>query len=300
MRVFVTGATGFIGSAVVQQLLGAGHQVLGLTRSDAGAQALQAAGAQPLRGDLADLAGLRQGAEQADAVIHCAFDHDFSKYLANCAQDERVVQALGEVLQGSARPLVITSVTSIGNLAQGQTAIETQFNAQRPNPRIGSERAGNALLQAGVNVSAVRLPQVHDRSKHGLITYLLALARQKGVCAYVGEGHNRWPAAPVQDVAAVYRGAVERAEPGSRYHAVAEEGLRTRDIAEVMARGLGLPAVSVPEQEAGAHFGWLAMFACDDMPASSAWTRQVLGWAPTGPGMLQDLADGLRLGITAA
>lgn len=299
MRIFVTGATGFIGSAVVYELIKAGHEVLGMTRSDAGAEALEAAGAASHRGDLTDLANLRKGTSNAEAVIHCAFDHDFSKYIDNCEQDRRVIEALGDALLGSNRPLIITSVTSIGNVAAGQPATEDGFNRQRPNPRIASELAAEVLLLAGVNVSSVRLPQVHNPVKHGLVTFLLALARQKGASAYVGDGTYRWPAAHVRDVARVYRLAVERGERAQRYHAVAEEGVSTREVAEVIGRGLNVPVVPILEQDAAEHFGWLAMFAKDDMPASSAWTRRILGWTPQEVGMLEDLTDGLKRGVTA-
>jgi nucleoside-diphosphate-sugar epimerase len=299
MRIFVTGATGFIGSAVVYELIKAGHEVLGMTRSDAGAEALEAAGAASHRGDLTDLASLRKGTSNAEAVIHCAFDHDFSKYIDNCEQDRRVIEALGNALLGSNRPLIITSVTSIGNVAAGQPATEDDFNHQRPNPRIASELAAEALLLAGVNVSSVRLPQVHNPVKHGLVTFLLALARQKGASAYVGDRTYRWPAAHVRDVARVYRLAVERGEGAQRYHAVAEEGVSTREVAEVIGRGLNVPVVPILEQDAAEHFGWLAMFAKDDMPASSAWTRRILGWTPQEVGMLEDLTDGLKRGVTA-
>ncbi len=289
MRVFVTGATGFIGSILVPELIQAGHQVLGLTRSDAGVRALGAGGAEAHRGDLADLDSLRRGADRADGVIHCAFDHDFSRFVANCEQDRRVIAALGGVLAGSGRPLVITSGTGMGQPAPGQFAAEDVFNPEHPNPRVATELAGAAQRDAGVNVSVVRLPQVHDVTRQGLITYLVSMARDKGVSAFVGEGHNRWPAAHVRDVAAVFRGALERGEPGARYHAVAEQGIAMRDIAEVIGRGLKVPVVGLSVQEASGHFGWLAMFAGLDMPASSAWTRQRLGWTPHGPGMLDDL-----------
>lgn len=289
MRVFLTGATGFIGSRIVPQLLAAGHDVLGLTRSDEGARALAKAGAQAHRGTLEDLDSLRAGAEQADAVIHTAFDHDFSNFVANCDKDRRVIEALGEVLKGSARPLLITSGTGMGGGAHGEPATEDVFNLDHPNPRAASEIAGNALLDAGVNVSVVRLPQVHDTVKQGLVTPYVAVARDKGVVAYLGEGNNRWPAAHVLDVARLYRLAMEQAEAGARYHAVAEEGIAVRDIAQVIGEGLRMPVVSLPPGKAAEHFGWMAMFVGMDLPASSAQTRQKLGWQPEGPGMIEDL-----------
>ncbi len=289
MRVFLTGATGFIGSALVPELIGAGHGVLGLTRSDEGAGALAAAGAVAHRGDLEDLHSLRAGAASADAVIHLAFDHDFSRFAENCEKDRRAIAALGEGVKGSARPLLITSGTGMGGGGHGRPATEDVFDATHPNPRIASELAGAALLEAGVNLSVMRLPQVHDTRKQGLISLLIALARRTGVSAYLGEGRNRWSAAHVSDVARLYRLAVERGEPGARYNAVAEEGIATRAIAEAVGRGLGIPAVSVPAEQAADHFGWLAIFAGIDLAASSAWTRERLGWHPAGPGLIADL-----------
>lgn len=289
MRIFLTGATGFIGSAIVPELLKAGHRVVGMTRSEAGARALEAAGAEVHRGTLEEPESLRRGAEKADAVIHTAFDHDFSRFVENCRKDSRAIEALGEGLKGSDRPLVITSGTGLGNAELGKPATEDVCNMEHPNPRIASEQAGNALLDAGVNVSVVRLPQVHDTVKQGLITPLVAIAREKGVAAYVGEGRNRFPAGHLLDVALLYRLAVERAAPGARYNAVGEEGIETRAIAEALGRGLKLPVVSIAPEKAAKHFGWMAMFAGLDFPASSAWTRRTLEWNPTGPGLIADL-----------
>jgi len=295
MRVFLTGATGFIGSAIVPELVSAGHQVLGLTRSDAGAQSLIAAGAGVHRGSLEDPESLRSGAAQSDGVIHCAFDHsafgasDFSKFTEVCEQDRRAIESLGDALRGSDRPLVITSGTGMGNAVPGQPATEDHFDPSHPNPRRLSEIAGAAVLERGVNVSVVRLPQVHNTVKQGLITYAVRVAREKGASAYIGEGLNRWPAAHVLDVARLYRLALEKHEAGSRYNAVAEEGVPMRKIAEIIGKGLKVPVVSISQEEAQAHFGWLAMFAGFDMPASSVQTRQRLGWHPTGPGLIADL-----------
>jgi nucleoside-diphosphate-sugar epimerase len=294
MRVFLTGATGFIGSAIVPELTNAGCQVLGLARSDAGAQSLIAAGAEVLRGNLEDLETLRSGAAKSDGVIHCAFDHsafgnDFSKFAEVCEKDSRAIEALGDALRGSDRPLLITSGTGMGNAVPGQPATEDHFDPNHPNPRKASEVAGASVAERGVNVSVVRLPQVHDTVKQGLITYAVQVAREKGASAYIGEGLNRWPAAHVLDVARLYRFALEKNEAGSRYNAVAEEGVSMREIAEVIGRGLNVPVVSLSQEEAQAHFGWLAMFAGVDMPASGALTRQRLGWKPTGPGLIDDL-----------
>jgi nucleoside-diphosphate-sugar epimerase len=289
MRIFLTGATGFIGSAIVPELINSGHQVLGLTRSDAGAQFLKVVGAEVHRGNIEDLDSLRSGAAKSDGVIHCAFNHDFSKFVENCENDKRAIEAMGDVLVGSDRPLVITSGTGMGNVVPGQPATEDHFDPNHPNPRKASEVAGASVAERGVNVSVVRLPQVHDPVKQGLITYAVQVAREKGASAYIGDGLNRWPAAHVLDVACLYRLALEKGQAGSRYHAVAEEGVSMREIAEVLGRGLKVPVVSLSPEEAPAHFGWLAMFAGFDMPASSAQTQQRLGWHPTGPGLIADL-----------
>jgi nucleoside-diphosphate-sugar epimerase len=290
MRVFVTGATGFVGSAVVQELLKAGHQVVGLCRSDAGARALVAAGVQAHRGHLQDLESLRRGAARSDGVIHTAFVHDFSKFEENCEIDRRAIEALGDALAGTNRPLVITSGTGMGSPAPGRPATEDNFNPNHPNPRKCSELAGAAVAGRGVNVSVVRLPQVHDEHKQGLVSCSIALAREKGISAYIGDGLNRWPAVHRLDAAPVYRLALEKGVAGARYHAVAEAGVTAREIAEAIGRGLKIPVVSKSGGEAAVHFGWLGMFAGMDMPASSALTQQRLGWHPTNqPGMIADL-----------
>lgn len=296
MRVFVTGATGFIGSAVVRELLTAGHQVLGLTRSDAGAAALAAAGAEAHRGDIADLDSLKTGAARADGVIHLAFNHDFSTYLQNCEDDRRVIEALGSVLAGSGRPLVITSgvTTSTGEVGQRPGRLPTEDDPPVSStvlPRAASEEAAAAAAAGGVHVSVMRLPQVHDTRQQGLVTPAIAAAREKGVSAYVGEGKNRWPAVHISDAAQLYRLALEAAEPFARYHAIAEEGVPMRAIAETIGRRLGLPVRSLTPEEAAGHFGWLAMFAGRDGAASSEQTQKRLGWRPTGPGLLADLAQ---------
>ncbi len=295
MRVFVTGATGFIGTAVVRELIEAGHQVRGLARSDAGAEALTAAGAQAHRGNLDNLESLRSGAAMADGVIHLAFDHsafgqDFSKFIEVCEKDKRAIETLGGALIGSDRPLVITSGTGMGNAVPGQPATEDHFDPDHPNPRKGSEVAGASVAERGVNVTVVRLPQVHDTVKQGLITYVVQVAREKGVSAFIGDGLNRWPAVHVLDVARLYRLALEKRESGSRYNAVAEEGVSMREIAQAVGRGLKVPVTSLAPEKAQAHFGWLGMFAGVDMPASSALTRKRLGWRPTSPGLIADLS----------
>lgn len=290
MRIFLTGATGFIGSRIVPELLAAGHHVIGMTRSDDGARSLAAAGVEVHTGQLENLESLRTGAAKADAVIHTAFDHDFSRFIANCEKDRQAILAMGSVLAGSDRPLLITSGTGMGSSAPGAPATEDVFNTAHPNPRSASEIAGAEMLAAGVAVSVVRLPQVHDTRRQGLITPLIEVARAKGVSAYVGAGDNRWPAAHVLDVARLYRAAIEKCKPGTRYHAVAEEGIAVRQIAEAIGAGLGVPVKSIPPEEAAEHFGWMAGFAGLDLPASSMWTREALDWQPRGPGLMEDLA----------
>jgi nucleoside-diphosphate-sugar epimerase len=290
MRIFVTGATGFIGSAIVPELVNAGHHVLGLTRSEAGAKSLMAAGAQVHRGDLDNLESLRKGVAMSDGVIHTAFIHDFSRFQEVCEIDRRVIEALGAALAGSDRPLLVTSGTGMANSAPGRSAREEDApEISHAIPRVASEQAAASVAARGVRVGVMRLPQVHNTFKQGLVTYLIELARQKGVSAYVGDGRNRWPAVHVLDAARLYRLALEKLETGARYHAVAEQGVPMRDIAEVIGQGLKVPVISVSPEEAPTHFGWLAAFAGRDLPASSALTRQRLAWDPTGPGLIADL-----------
>jgi nucleoside-diphosphate-sugar epimerase len=291
MRIFVTGATGFIGSALVPELIHAGHQVLGLTRSDVGSQSLIAAGAAVHRGNIEDLDSLRRGAELSDGVIHLAFNHDFSQFQTNCDNDRKAIEAIGEVLLGSSRPLVVTSGTAIASGVDGKPAAEDSPTASW-NPRAASEAATKKLTARGVNTSVVRLPQVHDTRKQGLVPYVHAVAREKGVSAYIGDGSNRWPAAHISDVARLYHKAFEKAEPGAIYHAVDEEGVSMKAVAEALGRGLKVRVISIKPEEAEAHFGWLARFAEHDMPASSTLTRHKLNWTPTGPGLIADL-DGM-------
>lgn len=289
MRVFVTGATGFIGSRIVPELISAGHQVLGLARSDASAQSLAAAGAQVQRGDLEDLESLRAGAAASDAVLHTAF-HDWTRFAESCELDKRAIETIGAVLQGSDRPLIVTGGLAV--LAQGRPATENDppVPVSASYPRV-SEATAVALLERGVRASVVRLPQVHDTVKQGLVTPLVAVAREKGISAYVGEGQTRWAAAHVLDVAHLYRLVLENGKAGARYHAVAEEGVPLRDIAAAIGRGLNVPVASVPREQAQEHFGFVGLFAEMDLQGSSALTREQLGWNPAGPALLTDLRN---------
>lgn len=286
MRVFLTGATGLIGSALVSELINAGDQVLGLTRSESGSQILLAAGAQVLQGGLADVESLRSGAKQSDGVIHCALDHE--NFEESARLEKRAIAALGGSLAGSDRPLTVSTGLGLPSPKRPITE-DVEAPAVSPTPR-SPEQAAHALTLQGVNVTVVRVPQVHNRLRQGLVTTLIAVARQKGVSAYVGDGLNRWPAAHVTDVAHLYRLALEKREP-SRYHAVAEEGILLRDIANAVSRGLKVPVVSIPPEEAPAHFGRIGGYVGLDLSASSVITQQRLGWLPTGPGLLQDLDE---------
>ncbi|GBR00338.1 NAD-dependent dehydratase [Gluconacetobacter liquefaciens] len=288
MRVFVTGATGFIGMPTVRDLIAAGHDVLGLARSDEGAHALAAIGAEVRRGALDDLDSLQEGAAMSDAVIHLAFIHDWSNFPASCEADRRAIDAMGSALAGSGKAFLATGglagLARPGELATEKDVIPPDF----PFPRV-SEQTALALVPRGVRASVVRLPQVHDTARQGLITPLIDIFRANGVCAYVGDGSNLWPAAHVRDVARLYRQAIEKAATGVAWHAVAEEGVTMRAIVETLGRRLGLPVRSIALEDAPAFFGPFARFAGFDMRAASLWTRETLGWTPTGPELLTDL-----------
>ena len=286
MRIFITGATGFIGTSVIKELRSAGHEVLGMARSDAGAEALTNLGAEVHRGSLEDLESLRRGAAAADGVIHLGFIHDFSKLAENCAIDKNAIEAMGSVLAGSARPLIVTAgLAGLG--APGRVATEDDtIPPDFPLPRVSEQ---TALALPGVNASVMRLPQVHDTAKQGLITYLVQLAREKSVSAYVGDGQNRWAATHVSDVARAYHLALEKGQPGDRYHAVAEEGVPMRDIAEAIGKRLGVAVKSLSPEDVPGHLGWLSAFASLPLSGSSRKTREKLRWEPTGPSLLEDL-----------
>lgn len=289
MRVFVTGATGFVGSAVVEDLIAAGHQVVGLARSDEGAARLASLGATARRGSMEDHDSLRHGAAEADAVIHTAFNHDFSRFAESCEADRHAIAALGAALVGTDRPFLVTA--GLVGLAPGRTATEADA-ARPPTPGYprASEQATAALTAQGVRASCVRLaPSVHDAGDHGFVPMLIALAREKGVSAYVDDGANRWPAVHRRDAARVFRLALERGAEGGPFHAAGEEGIPFRAIAEAIGRGLGLPVESRSPDEAPGHFGWFTAFASMDAPASSERTRALLGWEPRGPGLIEDM-----------
>ena len=292
MRIFVTGATGFIGTELVKELIEAGHQVRGLARSDNGAEQLKAAGAEVHRGELQNLDSLRSGATGMDTVVNLAFNHDdMSKFAENGKDERKAIEALGSVLEPG-KLLVVTSGTGLTSGGPGHLRMESDPPLNTEAIPRQPEDVARAVAERGVRVAIVRLPQVHDTRKQGLVPLLTETARQKGISAYVGDGANRWAAAPLKDVAHLYRLAVEQTGPGvTVYHAVQEEGVALRKIAETLGKGLKVPVVSIGPEKAAEHFGWIARFAGLDMPASSEWTRKMLGWEPTGPGLIEDLTN---------
>ncbi|MBK3567986.1 SDR family oxidoreductase [Streptomyces sp. MBT62] len=293
MRVFVTGASGWIGSAAVEELLAAGHEVVGLARSDTSAASLGAKGAQVRRGDLDDLDSFRKGAAAADAVLHLANKHDFTNPAVSNQAERAAVQAIGDVLTGSGRPFLLAS--GVAGLAQGRVATESDrspFHGLQ-SPRGGSENLALDFVDRGVNTVSVRFaPTVHGDGDHGFIATLVAIAREKGVAGYVGDGTNRWPAVHRSDAARITRLGLEKAPAGTLLHAVSEEGVPTREIAQAIGRGLGVPVTSIAPQDAHKHFGWIGRFFAMDILASSTRTQELLGWAPSGPSLIQDLDAG--------
>lgn len=295
MRVFVTGASGFVGSAIVQELLQAGHKVLGMVRSESAAEALVKAGAEVHLGNLNDLESIKKGAAQCDAVIHTAFNHDFSRYKDSCEEDRLVIQALGSVLAGSTRSLVVTS--GVGILRKdGQFTENDAHPNSAVSPRAATEEAANEVAQQGVNTYIVRLPaSVHAKGDRGFVPMVIDMAKEKRQSAYIGEGSNRWPAVHRLDAAVVYRLIIEKQPQQKVYHAVAEEGISFKQIAAAIGKGLQLPIVSKNGEEAEAHFGWFKHFAGMDCSASSELSRKTLGWEPTHPTLLEELTPGIYL-----
>jgi len=294
MRVFVTGASGFVGSAIVQELLSAGHQVLGMVRSDSAAENITALGAEAHHGNLDDIESIKSGAAVCDAVIHTAFNHDFSKFKDNCETDRRVIEALGSVLAGTARPLVVTSgIGLLNGFNRPVTEDDVPTAGSAVIPRMASEEAAHAATDLGVDTYIMRLPPtVHGEGDHGFVPLVIGIARDKGVSAYIGEGHNRWSAVHRFDAAVLYRLIIEQRPALKVYHAVAEEGIAFREIATTIGEGLQLPTVSKSADEAPAHFGWFTHFAGLDCLASGAKSRAVTGWQPKQTGLIHDLKTG--------
>jgi len=290
MRVFVTGASGFVGSAIVKELVAAGHEVLGLVRSDKGAEQLITAGAEVLRGDVNDTDAIRRGADACDAVIHTAFNHDFSRYKASCEDDRKVIETFGDVLTGTGKALVITS--GVGLLNYGRLVSETDALPAGSDqiPRAASEEAAKAVSAKGVDVYVVRLPpSVHGAGDGGFVPMVMAMAREKGESAYAGDGSNQWPAVHRSDAAALYKLIVEKRPSLKTFHAVSETGVPFREIAQAIGKGLNLPVTSKSGDAIAGHFGWLSHFAAINCPSSSEQTRRALDWEPQGPGLIEDM-----------
>ena len=292
MRVFLTGATGLVGSAIIPQLLEHGHSVIGLARSEAGEKLLRSAGADVHPGRLEDLNAIYAGAAVADAVIHCAFEHDFSKFKENAELDKRVIQTFGDVLKGTDRPLLVSTGMPLESPIRPITE-SVSLPAVSPTPRV-SEQTATALQARGVHVNVIRLPQVHSVAKQGLVTSLIGIAREKGISAYVDDGLNRWSACHVEDAARVYALALDKHQAGATYHAVGEEGISLKAIAKAIGDGLNIPFLSIPSEEADAHFGFFGKLVRRDLSASSAITQELLGWKPAGPGLIDDIGKHLK------
>ena len=293
MRVFLTGATGFIGTAVAQELISHGHTVLGVARTDAAAKTLSERGVEPHKGDLTDHTSFIAGAQACDAVIHCAFIHDFSKFMQNIEIDQAMIRAMLAALEGSGKPLITT--TGVAMLAPGQTA--TEANEPARQGRGETEGMVRDAASRGLRTAVIRLPPItHEDGDGGFLGPLVGIAKEKGKAVYIGDGANRWPAGNRADAAVLYRLALEKGEPGAAYHAVDEEGVPTRDIAEAIGKRLDLPVDALAKEQAAAHFGWLGMFASADTPASSRITRDKLGWKPTHTRLIEDIATGTQLG----
>ena len=293
MRVFVTGATGFVGTAIVQELINAGHQVLGLARSDASAKKLTDAGAEVHRGDLEDLDSLRSGAAQAEGVIHAGFIHDFTRFAEVCEIDKIAIETIGRILAGSDRPFIVTSGTAL--ISPGKLATENTLPPVNPDWPRASEQTADEVAVSGIRAATVRLsPSVHgDEDKHGFIPILVNIAKEKGVSAYVSEGQNRWNAVHRLDAAHLFRLALENATSGARYHAAAEEAITVKTIAEAIGKQLNIPIISVAPEAAAEHFGWFSHMAAIDCPTSSQWTQEHLNWHPTNVSLLTDIENGI-------
>ncbi|MGN8135241.1 SDR family oxidoreductase [Paraburkholderia sp. 22099] len=292
MRVFLTGATGLVGSAIIPQLLEHGHSVIGLARSEAGEKLLRSAGAEVHLGRLEDLNAIYAGAAMADAVVHCAFEHDFSKFKENAELDKRVIETFGDALKGTDRPLLVSTGMPLESLIRPITE-SVSLPAVSPTPRV-SEQTATALQARGVHVNVIRLPQVHSVAKQGLVTSLIGIAREKGISAYIDDGLNRWPACHVEDAARVYALALDKHQAGATYHAVGEEGISLKAIAKAIGDGLNIPLLSIHSEDADAHFGFFGKLVRRDLSASSAITQELLGWKPAGPGLIDDIRKHLK------
>lgn len=289
MKIFVTGATGFIGSHIIPLLQKDGHHVIGLSRSDKSTDTLTKIGVEPYLGTIDDPESLIDAAQRADAIIHTAFDHDFTRFVENCEKDRNVILTLGKAIEGTSKPLIITSGVGIGDPGDRNLANEFTFNPNHPNPRIASEVAGNFLLEKGIDVRVVRLPQVHDTQHHGLISTYIQIAATQGFAAFVEDGQNCWSACHVTDVAEIYRLVLKHGIKGMRYHAVGEEAIPAKDVAKAVSEKLNIPVCSIPKAQMNEYFGWFSIFADKDLSASSVWTRNNLNWQPNSISLISDI-----------